>query len=63
MQRPTFVRLPAVLAIPASLPPMYTWPRSIKRAVLGVSVLFCIVAYIAMGIGIVSLASLALGLV
>jgi hypothetical protein len=63
MERPTFVRLPAVVAMPSSLPPMYTWPRPIKRAVLGLSVLFCIIAYIAMGIGVLSLATLALGLV
>jgi hypothetical protein len=63
MQRPTFVRVPAVLTIASSLPPMYAWPRSVKRAVLGVTVFLCIVAYIAMGIGILSLVTLAAGLV
>ena len=40
MQLPTLLRPPAV-----SLPPMYTWPRFIKRSVLVVSVLLVIAAY------------------
>jgi hypothetical protein len=62
MQRPTFVRVPDVLTICASLPPMYAWPTFVKRVILSAAILGCIVAYAAIAAAILSLARLALAL-
>jgi hypothetical protein len=62
MQRPTFVRVPDVLTICTSLPPMYAWPTFVKRVVLSAAVLSCIVTYAAIGAAILNLARLALAL-
>jgi hypothetical protein len=62
MQRPTFVRVPDVLTICASLPPMHAWPTSVKRMVLSAAILSCIATYAAIAAAILSLARLALGL-
>jgi hypothetical protein len=42
--RPTFI----------SLPPMYAWPRLVKRTVLALSVLAVVVAYILLAGGIIT---------
>lgn len=55
------MQLPAVFR-PSfnSLPPMYAWPRSVKRALLTLAVLLVIVAYLLLAGGIIaSLAILA----
>lgn len=62
MQRPTFARVPDVLTICSSLPPMYAWPTPVKRVILSTCVLFCIAAYAAMAAAVLSLATLLLGL-
>ena len=61
MQRSTLVRLPAVSVV-SSLPPMYTWPTPVKRAVMGLSITLCVGAYVAIAIGLVGVLSFALGL-
>lgn len=48
MQLPTLIRPPAV-----SLPPMYTWPRFVKRSLLVISVLLVAAAYAFLTSGIV----------
>lgn len=48
MQLPTLIRPPAI-----SLPPMYTWPRFIKRSLLVMSVLLVVAAYAFLTGGIV----------
>jgi hypothetical protein len=63
MQRPTFARVPDVLTICSSLPPMYAWPTPVKRVILGACILCCVVAYATMAAAILSLATLVLGLV
>jgi len=62
MQRPTFVRAPTVPVMTFSLPPMYAWPMPVKRAIIGACFILCIIAYAAMAAGIISLTTLALGL-
>ena len=62
MQRPTFVKVPNVTVAALSLPPMYGWPTPVKRAILGVCMILCIIAYAVMAAGIVGLAMLVLGL-
>jgi hypothetical protein len=47
MQLPTVIR-------PAFLPPMYAWPRMVKRIVLALSVLAVVVAYMLLAGGIVA---------
>ena len=42
---------------------MYDWPRPIKYAIMSVCVTLCIIVYTAMASGIISLATLVLGLV
>ncbi len=49
MQLPTVLR-PTV----NSLPPMYAWPRSLKRVLLGLAVLLVIVAYVLLAGGIIA---------
>lgn len=62
MQHLTFVRMPIIRVSTLSLPPMYTWPAPIKRAVFGLCVALCISAYVAMAAGIINLMTLVLGL-
>lgn len=62
MQRPTFVRAPDIPVVVISLPPMYTWPSLVKRTVLGVCIVLCLFAYVAMAVGIIGLATVVLGL-
>jgi hypothetical protein len=47
MQLPTVFRPPFT-----SLPPMYTWPRSVKRLLLFLSVLTVITAYMLLAGGV-----------
>ncbi len=58
MQLPTVFR-PQI----SSLPPMYAWPRSVKKALLAFSILMVIAAYILLAGGIIAaLAVLAQGI-
>jgi hypothetical protein len=58
MQLPTVFR-PQI----SSLPPMYAWPRSVKKALLTFSILVVIAAYILLAGGIIAaLAVLAQGI-
>jgi hypothetical protein len=41
---------------------MYTWPAHVKRAVLSVCVVLCLIAYVAMAVGVIGLATVVLGL-
>lgn len=41
---------------------MYTWPSLVKRTVLGVCIVLCLFAYVAMAVGIIGLATVVLGL-
>lgn len=36
------------------LPPMYAWPRSVKRMLLAVSVMIVIAAYLLLGGGVIA---------
>ncbi len=63
MQRPRSLRVPIISFTASSLPPMYTWPMSVKRAIIGTCVVLCLIAYMVMAAGIISLATLAIGLV
>jgi hypothetical protein len=47
-------------ALPLS--PMHAWPTPVKRFVLGVCIMLCIIAYVVMAAGFVGLATLVLGL-
>ncbi|MBN1219927.1 MAG: hypothetical protein JXM69_13440 [Anaerolineae bacterium] len=47
MQLPTVIR-------PTFLPPMYAWPRAVKRTVLTLSVLAVVIAYVLLAGGIVA---------
>jgi hypothetical protein len=49
MQLPTVFRSSS-----NSLPPMYAWPRSVKRALLALSVLVVIVAYLLLAGGVIA---------
>jgi hypothetical protein len=60
MQRPTFVKVPIVSAAVLSLPPMYAWPALVKQALVGVCAILCIIAYVAMVMGIIGLTTIAL---
>ena len=62
MQRSMSVKVPNVTVAAQSLPPMYDWPISVKRVVLAACIILCIMAYVAMTAGILSLATLILGL-
>jgi hypothetical protein len=62
MQRPIFVRRPLPSVATSELPPMYDWPRPIKYAIMSACVMLCIIVYTAMASGIISLATLVLGL-
>ena len=62
MQRPTFVRAPVISVTLIPLPPMYTWPALVKRAVLSVCVVLCLIAYVAMAVGVIGLATVVLEL-
>ena len=50
MQLPVFSRS----IMDPSVPPMYTWPRSIKRALLFFAVIGVIAAYLLLGGGIIA---------
>jgi hypothetical protein len=63
MQRQTFARVPIISTAVLSLPPMHAWPTPLKRVVLGVCVVMCLVAYVAMAAGLLGLASVMLGLI
>ncbi|GAB4549325.1 MAG: hypothetical protein Kow0063_44200 [Anaerolineae bacterium] len=63
MQRPIFARRPLPLVAMPELPPMYDWPRPVKWAIMSACIILCLVFYTAMAGGIISLASLVLGLV
>ena len=49
-----FMQLPTVYWPTFSPPPMYAWPRLVKRIVLALSVLAVVVAYILLAGGIVA---------
>ena len=53
MQLPTVFR-PST----TSLPPLYTWPRSLKRVLLAILVLSVIAAYLLLGGGIIAFLAL-----
>lgn len=38
----------------SAIPPLYTWPRSLKRVLLTLSVMAVITAYVLMGGGIIA---------
>jgi hypothetical protein len=49
------MQLPTVLRVPFQpLPPLYTWPRSIKRTLLAVTVVAVVAAYLLLAGGIVA---------
>ncbi len=55
LERDVFMQLPVVFRpSTVSLPPMYAWPRSIKRALLAFSVLLVIAAYMLLAGGIIA---------
>jgi hypothetical protein len=62
MQRPLSAKVPTLTVAVQPLPPMYAWPISVKRVVLAACIILCIIAYVAMTAGILSLATLILGL-
>ena len=47
------MQLPNVFR-PVTIPPLYTWPRSLKRILLTLSVIAVIAAYLLMGSGIIA---------
>lgn len=49
MQLPTVFR-----STPASLPPMYAWPRFVKRSLLALAVLAVVMAYVLLAGGIIA---------
>ena len=54
-EKEVFMHLPIVFRpLAVSLPPMYTWPRSVKRVLLVVSALLVIAAYVLLAGGIVA---------
>lgn len=52
------MQLPVVFRPSASIPPMYMWPRSVKRLLLGLLVLLVLAAYALLGGGIIALLAL-----
>ena len=52
------MQLPAVFRPSTSIPPMYTWPRSLKRLLLALLIFAIIGAYILLGGGIIALLAL-----
>ena len=62
MQRPISAKVPTVTVAVQSLPPMYTWPVPVKRAILGACIILCVIAYVVMTVGILGLTTLVLGL-
>jgi hypothetical protein len=53
------MQLPSVFRSPnTSIPPMYLWPRSLKRILLTLSVLAVVAAYLLMGGGIIAFLAL-----
>ena len=55
MQLPDLFR-PSITA--TSVPPMYTWPRSLKRVLLLLAILAVIAAYVLLGGGILTFLAL-----
>lgn len=57
------MQLPAVFkpSTIASVPPMYTWPNSIKRLLLAAAVLAVIAAYVLLGGGIIAFLAILAG--
>ena len=50
------MQIPAIFRFSSSsLPPLYTWPRSIKRTLLTLAVVIVISAYLLLGVGLVAL--------
>jgi hypothetical protein len=56
MQLPTVVRSSLI-----SIPPMYTWPRVLKRALLLMAVIVVVVAYVLLGGGLIALLAILTG--
>ncbi len=55
LEKESFMHLPIVFRpLAISLPPMYTWPRSVKRVLLAFSALLVIAAYALLAGGIVA---------
>ena len=52
------MQLPAVRPSVNSVPPMYTWPRSVKRALLFLSVVAVFVAYVLLAGGVIAFLAL-----
>lgn len=52
------MQLPAVFRPSTSIPPMYTWPRSLKRLLLTLLILGIVGAYLLLGGGIIALLAL-----
>ncbi|MBN1218996.1 MAG: hypothetical protein JXM69_08710 [Anaerolineae bacterium] len=50
-----YLRMPLV-----SVPPMYTWPKSLKKAVLTLAIIACLGAYLLLTGGVVGAAILLL---
>jgi hypothetical protein len=48
------MQLPTVFRPTFTLPPMYAWPRFVKRIVLTLSVLAVVVAYVLLAGGIIA---------
>jgi len=48
------MQLPTVLRPTLSPPPMYAWPRLVKRMILALSVLAVVVAYLLLAGGVVA---------
>jgi hypothetical protein len=61
MRCPVFIEMPLSRVETSPLPPMYAWPVSVKRVILGLCIILCIAAYIAMATGFIGLATLVLG--
>ena len=52
------MQLPATFRPTTSIPPMYTWPRSVKRILLTLLVLGVVGAYVLLGGGIIAFMAL-----
>jgi hypothetical protein len=56
------VQLPAAISSSfVSIPPMYTWPKAVKRLMLFGAVLIVIVAYALLGGGLIALLAVMAG--
>jgi hypothetical protein len=48
------MQLPTVFRSSSNLPPMYAWPRKVKRALLALSVALVVAAYLLLAGGVIA---------